>query len=416
MNAQVVVAVGTAGPVLVVMSTRLMARQMARAIARHLDESRETRELTAFVRARLGDEHPLVPLLPYRVAYHHAGLPTDVLEALERGPSRGASLVPGRDDDAYRGSHPPGPERGARRDALRRSGPGAQILGARSSTPWDVPVARRRERRLGRRLQARHSDTRGLRPDAAGRRGPVTSPRGLRPGSAGSARRVRRDRRRRSRRGLRASRKRSERLHRLRVAGPDELRRTRSGRIGCDIDAALSSTLAFAQLGPEDQARWRAAARPRSGSVSGIGAGGADGAGQRPERRSGARDRSIRSPQRSRPRRKGRCLRIVDRRARRCAGGPRHGGRPERSPWHSRSLPRAWGFRPTPNAPRSIDVSARAFLERWISGAEIGDTRHRVPARGTKPRARGRADGRRRLRTLRALPVVDARRVYRNHR
>lgn len=53
MNAQVVVAVGMAGPVLVVMSTRVMARQMARAIAGHLEQSRQTRELTAFVRARL---------------------------------------------------------------------------------------------------------------------------------------------------------------------------------------------------------------------------------------------------------------------------------------------------------------------------------------------------------------------------
>lgn len=34
--------------------------------------------------------------------------------------------------------------------------------------------------------------------------------------------------------------------------------------------------------------------------------------------------------------------------------------------------PRPWGFRLTPNAARTIDVPARAFLQRWISGAEIG--------------------------------------------
>ncbi len=83
MNARIVEAVGHAGPVLVVMSTRLIARQMARAVSALVPASGATRELTAFVRARLGDEHPLVPLLPHRVAYHHAGLPTDILEALE---------------------------------------------------------------------------------------------------------------------------------------------------------------------------------------------------------------------------------------------------------------------------------------------------------------------------------------------
>ena len=53
-------------------------------IASHLNASRETRELTDFVSARRRADHPSVPLLPFRVAYHHAGLPTDVLEALEQ--------------------------------------------------------------------------------------------------------------------------------------------------------------------------------------------------------------------------------------------------------------------------------------------------------------------------------------------
>lgn len=68
-------------PVVIVVSTRPMTQQMARAIAGHFTE---TRELANFARARLGEEHPLVPLLPFRAAYHHAGLPTDVLEALEQ--------------------------------------------------------------------------------------------------------------------------------------------------------------------------------------------------------------------------------------------------------------------------------------------------------------------------------------------
>ena len=34
--------------------------------------------------------------------------------------------------------------------------------------------------------------------------------------------------------------------------------------------------------------------------------------------------------------------------------------------------PREWGFRPTPNAPPSIGVPLRGFLQRWISGADIG--------------------------------------------
>jgi len=40
-------------------------------------------DLNAFVTGRLGADHPLVPCLEQGVAYHHAGLPIDVLDALE---------------------------------------------------------------------------------------------------------------------------------------------------------------------------------------------------------------------------------------------------------------------------------------------------------------------------------------------
>ena len=131
MNAHVVVAVGLAGPVLVVMSTRVMARQMARAIARHLEVSRETRELTSFVRARLGDEHPLVPLLPNRVAYHHAGLPTDVLEALEQGLREERLLYLAATTTLTEGVNLPVRSVVLAETRYEGQDPGAQILGAR---------------------------------------------------------------------------------------------------------------------------------------------------------------------------------------------------------------------------------------------------------------------------------------------
>ena len=83
MSARIVESVGNAGPVLVVMSTRPMARQMAVAITDLVPRSSVTADLEAFVTARLGTDHPLVGLIPHRVAYHHAGLPADVLTALE---------------------------------------------------------------------------------------------------------------------------------------------------------------------------------------------------------------------------------------------------------------------------------------------------------------------------------------------
>jgi hypothetical protein len=84
-SAHMAAAVAHGGPVLVVMSSRVMARQMARAIADIVDPRPGTRALTTLVRDQLGPDHPLVEVLPYGVGYHHGGLPTDILEALEEG-------------------------------------------------------------------------------------------------------------------------------------------------------------------------------------------------------------------------------------------------------------------------------------------------------------------------------------------
>ena len=46
--------------------------------------SREAlRDLTAFVALRLGQEHPLLEILPAGVAYHHGSIPLDVRTAVE---------------------------------------------------------------------------------------------------------------------------------------------------------------------------------------------------------------------------------------------------------------------------------------------------------------------------------------------
>ena len=81
--AHVAAEVGHAGPVMVVMSSRVMARQMARAIAELVDRRPGTQQLTALIRDRVGSNHPLVDVIPRGVAFHHGGLPGDILEALE---------------------------------------------------------------------------------------------------------------------------------------------------------------------------------------------------------------------------------------------------------------------------------------------------------------------------------------------
>jgi hypothetical protein len=75
---------GHAGSVLVVASTRNEAHNLAKGLA---EAGHERPALTAtvdFVRGQLGDDHPLVETLRRGVGFHHAGLPTEVQEALEQ--------------------------------------------------------------------------------------------------------------------------------------------------------------------------------------------------------------------------------------------------------------------------------------------------------------------------------------------
>jgi DEAD/DEAH box helicase len=83
--ARLAVAVAHGGPVLLVTSTRPSARRMAQAIAELLPPERAARPVAQFARLRLGASHPLVPVLERGVAYHHAALPVDILDAIEEG-------------------------------------------------------------------------------------------------------------------------------------------------------------------------------------------------------------------------------------------------------------------------------------------------------------------------------------------
>jgi hypothetical protein len=74
---------GHAGSVLVVTSTRADAERLARGLADHFDEDSAFVPLADFVRHQLSDDHPLVGTLRRGVGFHHAGLPIEVLEALE---------------------------------------------------------------------------------------------------------------------------------------------------------------------------------------------------------------------------------------------------------------------------------------------------------------------------------------------
>lgn len=78
-----VTALGHAGSVLVVTSTRPQAQQVAEGIAAKLDEVPALTPLVDFVREQIGDHHPLVAVLRRGVGFHHARLPVEVLEALE---------------------------------------------------------------------------------------------------------------------------------------------------------------------------------------------------------------------------------------------------------------------------------------------------------------------------------------------
>lgn len=75
--------VAETGPVLIVRPTRQATRKMADVLAEDLPEDPATARLATFAAARLGDEHPLARALRRGVAYHHAGLPTDILDGIE---------------------------------------------------------------------------------------------------------------------------------------------------------------------------------------------------------------------------------------------------------------------------------------------------------------------------------------------
>lgn len=75
---------GHAGSVLVVASTRDQAQQLAASLAAAGEELPALTATVDFVRGQLGDDHPLVASLLGGVGFHHAGLPTEVQEALEQ--------------------------------------------------------------------------------------------------------------------------------------------------------------------------------------------------------------------------------------------------------------------------------------------------------------------------------------------
>jgi superfamily II DNA/RNA helicase len=75
---------GHAGSVLVVASTRGQAQQLAASLAEAGQEHPALAATIDFVRGQLGSDHPLVEALLGGVGFHHAGLPTEVQEALEQ--------------------------------------------------------------------------------------------------------------------------------------------------------------------------------------------------------------------------------------------------------------------------------------------------------------------------------------------
>ncbi|AGB26822.1 superfamily II helicase (plasmid) [Mycobacterium sp. JS623] len=79
---------GHAGSVLIVASTRKQAQQLAGALAASRDEQPSLTLLVNFVEQQLSANHPLVWMLRRGVGFHHAGLPIEVLEALEEAVRR----------------------------------------------------------------------------------------------------------------------------------------------------------------------------------------------------------------------------------------------------------------------------------------------------------------------------------------
>jgi hypothetical protein len=72
-----------AGSLLMVVSQRATARDAAKVMAGELEDDPRSQGLADALAARLGDDHPLVGTVRKGVAYHHAGLPVEVQEAVE---------------------------------------------------------------------------------------------------------------------------------------------------------------------------------------------------------------------------------------------------------------------------------------------------------------------------------------------
>lgn len=73
-----------AGSLLMILSRRDYARNAAQELSAGLDVADSTSDLCEFLVERLGAEHPLIDCVRHGVAYHHAGLPVDVLDELEQ--------------------------------------------------------------------------------------------------------------------------------------------------------------------------------------------------------------------------------------------------------------------------------------------------------------------------------------------
>lgn len=72
-----------AGSLLMVVTQRATARDAAKTMAAELDDDPGSQGLADALAARLGADHPLIGCVRKGVAYHHAGLPVEVQEAVE---------------------------------------------------------------------------------------------------------------------------------------------------------------------------------------------------------------------------------------------------------------------------------------------------------------------------------------------
>ena len=83
MFAQAAVGLLHAGSLLMIVSTRRLAKDAAAAMAKDLPETNKTLDLSDFLQGRLGEGHPLLACVRKGIAFHHAALPVEVQEAVE---------------------------------------------------------------------------------------------------------------------------------------------------------------------------------------------------------------------------------------------------------------------------------------------------------------------------------------------